>query len=338
MASLQKQYEKFHGLIKLGKYEEEDSLREKRDLLIDTLKENLKKIDSNPQYVDHFNQGSYALGTAIKPKNGDYDIDVGVELGCKIEDYDDPVELKKIVYNALTHQNRDVSIRRSCVTASYKKNGVKDYHVDLAIYARDANEQLHLAKGREHSKADLRFWQKSDPNELMETIKSKFQSADRAQFRRCVRYLKHWRYHRDVDISSIALTSAAYHWLSPDTDDIDNLKDNQVLLSLVEDMLDHFIHPDFDDDGSPYYRLQIALPHDNTVDLLESLTANQMKYLKSKLDMLKDKLALADSDPDIHQASKTLQYCFGDTYFPLPPLEETAKLSSTPYIQSGSSA
>ncbi|MGQ1341467.1 hypothetical protein ACT4X4_06205 [Acinetobacter baumannii] len=44
MANPQKHYAKFHTNIRLGRYDEESTLREKRDLLISTLKDELKKI------------------------------------------------------------------------------------------------------------------------------------------------------------------------------------------------------------------------------------------------------------------------------------------------------
>lgn len=47
MADLQKQFLGFHDAIKLGTYEENSSLREKRDLIIKQLKDRLK--DKNPK-------------------------------------------------------------------------------------------------------------------------------------------------------------------------------------------------------------------------------------------------------------------------------------------------
>lgn len=65
MADLQKQFLVFHDTIKLGTYEENSTLRDKRDLLVDELKDRLKdkEEDEYPQFVKKFDQGSYALGT-----------------------------------------------------------------------------------------------------------------------------------------------------------------------------------------------------------------------------------------------------------------------------------
>lgn len=83
MADLQTQFLGFHSAIRLGTYEENSFLRDKRDLIIEQLKSRLKekKDEGYPQYERSFNQGSYALNTGIKPiRDGDYDIDVGVLL------------------------------------------------------------------------------------------------------------------------------------------------------------------------------------------------------------------------------------------------------------------
>ncbi|MUG31406.1 cyclic GMP-AMP synthase DncV-like nucleotidyltransferase [Psychrobacter sanguinis] len=111
MAKLQTQFLAFHNNIKLGTYAENGFLREKRDLIINKLKEKLtaKVEDGYPQFVKSFNQGSYALNTGIKPINGDYDIDVGVLLDCHIEDYK-PVDLKELVAECIKHTNRKVDM------------------------------------------------------------------------------------------------------------------------------------------------------------------------------------------------------------------------------------
>ena len=51
MADLQKQFLEFHNTIRLGTYEENTSLREKRDLIINQLKASLraKKDEGYPQ-------------------------------------------------------------------------------------------------------------------------------------------------------------------------------------------------------------------------------------------------------------------------------------------------
>ena len=69
MVNLQDAFLEFHDNIKLD--DENETLREKRDILLKVLKDHIS--DEAASYST-FNQGSYAMGTGIKPDNGDYDI------------------------------------------------------------------------------------------------------------------------------------------------------------------------------------------------------------------------------------------------------------------------
>lgn len=68
-------------------------------MLIDELTEALKdeKIPGtdNPLIFNKFDQGSYAMNTGIKPKEDDYDIDVGIIIFDITND--DSNKLKKLV-------------------------------------------------------------------------------------------------------------------------------------------------------------------------------------------------------------------------------------------------
>lgn len=337
MTNPQKQYQTFHSNIRLGRYEEESTLREKRDLLISTLKDELKKDPDGPQFVEYFNQGSYALGTGIKPKNGDYDIDVGVLLDCDKEEYGS-VEIKKIVRDALTHTNRTVTIKRPCVTVTYLKNGTPDYHVDLPIYTEDDKGNMYLARGKEFSSEDLKSWEISNPTELTDTILGKFEDDSdlRHQFRRCTRYLKQWRNEKSLDFfKSIAITSAVYEHIT--ADDYEN--DNKILLSVVNKVLGQFTTFSIDPETTePYFRLVINLPAHEGVDLLEKLTKNQMDTLKLKLEDLKSSLEAVHEETDTVEACKILNKIFG-SQFPIPEIQEVSEATPQPfYIQDGKSA
>ena len=306
MADLQTQFLGFHSAIRLGTYEENSFLRDKRDLIIEQLKSRLKekKDEGYPQYERSFNQGSYALNTGIKPiRDGDYDIDVGVLLDCHKEDYK-PVELKELVADCIKHNNRTVEVSRSCVTVTYIKEGKPDYHVDLPIYAKSSNtydDIYYLAKGRKGLAEDKRVWQAADPEGINSIINGLYKGNDtyedngseqRKQFRRCVRYLKRWRNHKYVGIHSIGLTMAAYHWLEPELE-VEN--DEEVLLSLVKTILNNF-----DYSG----RLSINLPITPGGDLLKSVNDDDMVTIKEHFETLRDNLQSAVDEPDAHEASR----------------------------------
>lgn len=134
------------------------------------------------------------MHTGVVPLDGNYDIDVGLVFDCQKDKYTDPVELKKKVRDALNTNGRTVSIRRPCVTVNYMRGDQPEYHVDLAVYVKRADALLDLAKGKENSDASLRVWEPANPEELTLLICNRFDdAAERAQYRRCIRYLKRWR-------------------------------------------------------------------------------------------------------------------------------------------------
>lgn len=64
--NLQKEFIEFHDNIRLD--DENETLREKRDILLNKLNKNISEEAAS---YTHFNQGSYAMGTGVKPEDGD---------------------------------------------------------------------------------------------------------------------------------------------------------------------------------------------------------------------------------------------------------------------------
>lgn len=321
MPNLQKYFLEFHDTIKLGNYDENQTLREKRDTLIKNLGEN---INEDAPSFESFHQGSYAMFTGTNPKDGNYDIDVGIIFDCTCDNYDDPVELKIIVRDALLHGNRTVRIRRPCVTVEYLKNDEVDYHVDLAIYVKRAGEDIYdLAKGKEFSAPDNRYYEKSDPKGLIDEIKNRlYDDDDKAQMRRCIRYLKRWRDNKLISGKpiSVALTCAAYYWFQPEKDIFSGkYKDLNALLSLVETMLNNF---------DIYGWLSIDLPVEPYGDLNGGMSENQMPLFREKLEGLRNALRDAKAEELEDEACKLLQKQFGDE-FPVPEKKDTARKTAT---------
>jgi hypothetical protein len=335
MASIQSQFEEFHTNIKLDDDDHGAKLREKRETLVSNLRANLE--EGVPSFT-YFNQGSYAMNTGKKPKDGNYDIDVGLKFDCKRDKYKDPVELKKKIRDALTRPNRTVDIRRPCVTVTYLKDGKAEYHVDLAIYAKRDDDTLDLAMGKENSADDKRFWQVSDPQGLTSEINNRFTEQDGAQFRRCIRYLKHWRDQKFSNGGaplSIALTTAAYHWFQPHKDLSGKYVDLIALKNLTNTILAKFGVTWFE--SSIADRLRVELPVTPKNDLMEKLTNAQMATFKERLIVLRDELVAAEKEALPEEACKRLQKLFGDD-FPIPAKSETAKSVNAPYVSTGTSA
>lgn len=352
MANVQKYFLEFHDRIRLGPYEEEETLRDKRDKIVNKLKERLPRLfkdkNEDPPSFETFDQGSYAMRTANKPLDGDYDIDVGVEFDIYKEDYPDPLEVKSWVYDALCGHTDDVRIKTPCVTVQYHIEKEPVYHVDLPVYARSKQNPgiLYLAKGKLHSSSQNKIWEPSEPKKFIKLVGSKCANEDdRKQFRRIIRYLKRWK---DMKFSAdgnaapvgIGLTVATYNWFQPQycmVDVIANRREYNDLVALrnvVDQMLSHFVNV-HSNDGGAARRLQVFLPVQPCDDPFRRMSDLQMQAFEKRLECLRDALDSALEDEDPHSACLTLQRQFGDE-FPVPDPADTAERQKSPAILTSS--
>lgn len=351
MAQIQKQFDKFNSAIMLRRFGENETLREKRDIVRNRLKEQLPQVfeqhdDECPSFYFR-DQGSYEMGTGIKPLDGDYDIDQGLYLEVGTSAYPDPVTVKKYVHESLAGHTSDVRIRRPCITVFYQREGEPIYHVDIAVYSdgsKNPDGKSRLAIGRENSAPEYRSWEVSDPQALTETILSRFEGANRDQFRRVIRYLKRWK---DVNFPSdgnaaplgIGLTILTYDELTPCYSDVTSQKpdDMTALRGLVRGSIARFESAWDEAESSHVRRLSVSLPVEPWNDLFEQMANKQMADLEERLQNLLDALDTADEEVDPVEACKTLQKVFGDD-FPVPTKEETAKKQAPAIVSSSHSA
>lgn len=355
MANIQTQMTDFHDAIKLKRFEENAILREKREIILHYLDVSLKKFFASknlqmPIY-SWFGQGSYVMGTGVKPLEGNYDIDLGICFEIPKADYTDPVEVKKWVLEALKNLTSRVEIRRPCVTVFYHKDGEAIYHVDLAIYS-DGNcnpdGKMYLAKGKLKSLTEYRTWQEADPKGFIKLIKNHFQdSEDEKQFRRIIRYLKRWK---DLKFSSdgnsapigIGITVAAYHWFVLKKNIVDPFNsqttydDLDALSCFVQSMISHFQLKYTD--GIWHERLEVKLPLEPYCDLFEKMTDAQMTTFKEKLVNLLDTIHEVQEKADPVEACKLLHdKQFGED-FPIPNPSSTGQKRPPAIVSSSSSA
>jgi hypothetical protein len=354
MTELQKYFEDFHNKIKLS--DENEILREKREVVLNKLKSRLKKIfeergETAPPFV-HFNKGSYAMGTGTVPINCDYDIDIGLLFDLCKDNYPDPVVVKGWVYDALEGHTDEVTIMQPCVRVQYHLEGEPVYHLDLAVYAHadDTNGQIYLARGKQYSSPERRIWEEDDPKGFIKLINNRFADEnDHRQFRRVIRYLKRWK---DFKFSSngnaapigIGITVAAYLWFSPRRVLIDffgnKYKDNDLnaLSSFVDQMLRQF--RTVDHEGEQAERLIVTLPVPPYNDLFKKMSNLQMSDFKRRLEELRGVLKEVEgkeADPDPVEACKKLQSQFGDDFL-VPEVNETAQRKSLAIVSSSASA
>lgn len=351
VANVQSQFNRFHDEIRLD-FDDSAPLREKRDILKAKLDERLSAMSSewgeDPPEYKTFDQGSYALGTGVRPVEGGYDIDVGVHFDVRKGDFDDPVEVKRWVFDALNGHTQRVEMRTPCVTVFYQQDGEEAYHVDLAVYASSGSffdDRLYLARGRQGSKQENRVWEESNPRGLIKRVRDAFEGDERKQFRRVIRYLKRWK---DLKFDSagnaaptgIAITVAGLHWFRPVVDHAwfsgqTTPDDLLALRRFVEAMISHFKR-DFPWMVEQPERLKVELPTAPHSDLLADMTDPQMLAFKQKLEGLRDALTRARDATDPVEACEILQQQFGDE-FPVPERSETAQRRSRAIVSSSSS-
>lgn len=337
MAKLQKEFGKFHEEIKLKKFDENQDLREKRDLLFQDLRDGLKneKIPGTTKKLifREINQGSYKMNTGIKPQNKDYDIDIGAVFNITKDEYNS-AELKKLVRDTLNKGNRTVVYNRPCLTVEYK---TEEYHVDLAVYSEN-NDDIHIAWGKEFS--SKKIWYKSEPEELTTWVSDVSTVDDEsAQFRRSVRYLKKWK-EKHFSASgnnappSIGLTIQARKAFSSYAA-YDNNYDLTALIRVVTYIKQEFSSK-YDSDSEVWKEsISVALPVQPYKNVYYKMSLTQQDNFYNKICDLLELLEDVDAEESDYEASKLLQKIFG-TDFPLA--DDTRASEKAPYVTTGQNA
>lgn len=335
---VQKQFEKFHETIKLKRFDENKILKDKRDIITSKLREGLKKKfeemgESAPKW-EIFNQGSYDIGTGIKPINSDYDIDVGLRFFIDKDDYK-PLEVKKWVHDILDGHTKNVRIKEPCVTVQYQSNDEPVYHVDIAIYSVNENfiipNSYYLARGKEHASEENKFWEDADPIKLSQELKSKYSDEEDKQYRRIIRYLKRWKdlkFSKDGNAApaGIGITVAAYYWFSSEISFFHGKpNDLSALKNFIGSVITKFTSHYNNEEDKYYDRLIVVVPVKPKTDIFYKMSDKQMQEFKTKLETLQEILVQASNETDPHEAVKLLAKQFGDD-FPIPEKEDTAKV------------
>ncbi|MFX4219158.1 nucleotidyltransferase [Aliarcobacter butzleri] len=329
---LQKEFEDFHAQIKLGTYEENSTLRDKRDLLISELETKLEdeKIPGTDKKLtfSKLDQGSYAMNTGIKPIDDDFDIDVGVIFNITNEEYDSG-KLKKLVFDKLnSHNKRSVKYNRPCVTVEYKDG----YHVDLAIYSKN-NDDIHIAWGKENSQE--KCWYKSEPKKLTQWVSDVSSDAEESkQFRRSVRFLKKWKEKKFVSDgnaapASIGLTIQARNHFKYFEGSYLN-----ALIHIVNGMKRDF----YNNTQTQMMNIVICLPVEPYKNVYYKMSEPQQNNFSEQVDALLEALISAKEHSSRKEACKILRKIFG-VEFPLSDDDDATENSKAlPFVTTGNNA
>ena len=331
--SLQNQFKKFNETIRLSETKL-DELREKRNKILDKLRAN----EDLPSF-EEFGQGSYRMGTEVKPIDKDYDIDVGLRFNVNKNDYEDPLTLKKQIRDILkNHTEYGAEIKTPCVTVTYKKDGETAYHVDIVTYTYEDKEnkesQLYLAKGKEFAKAENIKWEVADPLGLINEIENRFSGEDKEQYKRIIRYLKRWKnlnFSSDGnnEVPGIGITLLAYDLFSP-SKEYDYLEEKYVyddlnaLIDFIRKVKSKFILKYDLESNESKYSISLDLPVQPYTDVFSKMTLNQMNNFRNKICKLYDDLIIVKDEADIIEQCKKLNQIFGDD-FEVPEKKDESK-------------
>jgi hypothetical protein len=333
MASIQKQFEKFHEDIKLKRFEQNETLREKRDIITNKIKKGIKNLyEENGEEVpglEFIDQGSYAIGTGIIPKNGDYDVDEGVIFNLNKEDFEDALYFKKMIRSIMDdHTQKGAKIKNPCVTIPYSIGEESPYHVDLPIYLKSSeDDNLYLAWGKEFADEENIKWEISDPKGLNNHINNSFTGDDKRQFKRVIRYLKKWR---DFKFSSetngkppsvgLTIIASDKFLIKKNYNSINGkyeYDDFEATLFFVREMINLFIQT-YDYEKEMYlYTIYYELPVEPKSNVFFKMNNFKMSEFHDKLIKLRDGLEEAKGKDDPHDACTILAKYFGEK-FPIP--------------------
>lgn len=333
MAKLQKEFQSFHDTIKIGTYEENKTLRDKRDLLVNELTAALKD-EVIPGTEDKLtftklDQGSYAMNTGIKPKSDDYDIDVGINFDIKTGDYESH-KLKQLVFDTIDKQaNRTVEYNRPCITVKYSDG----YHVDLAVYANN-DDDMRIAWGKKNS--EEKIWFEADPKGLTKWVGDVSTNATECeQFRRCVRYLKKWKelkFSSDGNNAppSVGLTIMARKAFLYKADD-----DLGAVLHIAQQIKTSFVQVWDNDAAAMLWATSVTLPVQPYKDVFYKMKPKQLDNFYNKITDLVEALEASKANDSEHDASKVLCKAFGDDF---PLAEDSQATNEAPYVTTGLNA
>ena len=334
---LQAEFEKFDEKIRLSDSDQKD-LGKKRDVLLGKLR------DSNdlPSF-DEYSQGSYAMHLGVKPTDDrEFDIDVALRFHSD-KDKSNPFEHKQAIYDILEHHTEyGATIKKPCVTVTYKKDGEAAYHVDLVSYAYDdhldAGSQMHIAKGKTREES---CWEAADPVKLVDYINDAVEKGEkREQFRRVVRYLKRWKMLKFAASGHGEPPSIGITLIAADNFTFHEGNDLQAVIDVSRAIQNKFYLASYDENGNPVYDIQLGLPANLRFepgnDVFEKMSEHQKTGFKKKVDKLVRDLDAVAKEPDFAEQCRRLSEIFGDD-FEVPNVSEASK-KQVPFIPTTSSS
>jgi Second Messenger Oligonucleotide or Dinucleotide Synthetase domain len=330
VADIQKQFEKFHAVIRID-YEMSSELREKRDIVVGRIEKYLE--DNGLPNCRQLLQGSYKMKTGVKPiEDLEFDIDIGLRFDFD-EDAYKAKDVRGWIYDAVKDHTKRIEDRGPCVRVVYEAG----YHLDLVTYAVWTDfigvEQYRLA----HKESG---WRPAHPPKLLDYVLSHHKklfadTEDNAtktdQFRRCVRALRRWNdfqipYESDAKPTGLALVLLAILRNLSKSVFLDGRPDDRSSLAVFARSV-----------ANTLGRVQASKPTPEYEEMFGRLTNDDMSAFKTRMGILADALEFAGQTVDPVKACERLVEVFGED-FPVPEKEDTGKRTAAPAIVTSSSS
>jgi hypothetical protein len=281
-------------------------LRGARKAVMTKLRKYFNENTSCPK-IDFIGQGSFTMGTIIKPLAGEFDIDIGIYLRGYSNwksDWPSPETTSSWIIKALENHTTTAPInKRTCVRIVYKPIGTSKevaYHVDLPIYIEYEN-LLDNRYTRIGITGDTQWDLKTDPAGLTKWFisKCKQNSNDRKQLVRLVKYVKAWKESRTGNKkfpSGVAFTVLMAENYCPHTRDD---------LSFLET-----IRKSYNNLNGIFGINSITKPVEHGNDLLERLSEEEKKNFMKEFEKMVDDGILAINENSIDASYKLWQSYF----------------------------
>lgn len=187
MYNLNSKFNTFYNDHVVLSRDEQNNLREKKDLNIERLKSGLAEYNAenktNYTIVDTVEQGSMAMSTIVQNDQNEYDIDVAIVFD-KDNIPDEISEVKKIVVDALLRKCKKFKTTPEALTNAVRVEYADGYHVDFAIYRRFKNYRGEYEY--EHCGSE---WRSRDPRAITNWFFDRNEESE-GNLRKNVRLLK----------------------------------------------------------------------------------------------------------------------------------------------------
>lgn len=259
------------------------SMRTSKDNLKDKIVSYFQKNHS--EYTPEFYiQGSYKMGTSIRTKDDECDLDLGVYIKPKPDVT--AMTLQQWVYDAVDGTTTATpSKKNKCIRVKYSTG----YHIDLPVYRKDkaGDEIPELA-------IKNKGFEKSDARGIVEWFNGK--KKDNPQLVRLIKYLKAWA----DNIRESMPPGLAWTILAVENQKIKEGRDDIALRDTLKEIL-----------SSLEEKFECKVPAEPFDDMFEDYSIDKKAKIKGYIQKFIDDATKAINEPNEKKASHIWQKYLG---------------------------